>query len=78
MGAPPSSRNSSLKATVRKTGLHTSPTRTATPGYGRSQAAKTTASYKAAVKAEQEKIKQLEIDKAEKDAIIKEKENSFS
>lgn len=62
---------------MRKTGLHISPTRTATPGYGRSQAAKTTASYKAAVKAEQEKIKQLEIDKAEKDAIIKEKENSF-
>ena len=66
-----------LKSYCEKNGLTYKPDRTATPGYGRSQAAKTTASYKAAVKAEQEKIKQLEIDKAEKDAIIKEKENSF-
>lgn len=66
-----------LRNYCEKNGLTYKPDRTATPGYGRSQAAKTTASYKAAVKAEQEKIKQLEIDKAEKDAIIKEKEDSF-
>lgn len=66
-----------LKAYCQENGLTYKPDRTATPGYGRSQAAKTTASYKAAVKAEQEKIKQLEVDKAQKNAIIKEKENSF-
>lgn len=43
----------------------------ATPGYGRSQAAKTTASYKAAVKAEQEQIKLIDVDKSAESVIIK-------
>lgn len=59
-----------LKAYCQENGLTYKPDRTATPGYGRSQAAKTTASYKAAVKAEQEKIKQLEIDKFDNTVII--------
>lgn len=59
-----------LKSYCEKNGLAYKPDRTATPGYGRSQAAKTTASYKAAVKAEQEKIKQLEIDKFDNTVII--------
>lgn len=59
-----------LKSYCEKNGLTYKPDRTATPGYGRSQAAKTTASYKAAVKAEQEKIKQLEIDKFDNTVII--------
>lgn len=59
-----------LKSYCEKNGLTYKPDRTATPGYGRSQAAKTTASYKAVVKAEQEKIKQLEIDKFDNTVII--------
>lgn len=59
-----------LKSYCEKNGLTYKPDRTATPGYGRSQAAKTTVSYKAAVKAEQEKIKQLEIDKFDNTVII--------
>ena len=54
-----------LKSYCEKNGLTYKPDRTATPGYGRSQAAKTTASYKAAVKAEQDQIKLLENDESD-------------
>ena len=67
-----------LKSYCEKNGLTYKPDRTATPGYGRSQAAKTTASYKAAVKAEQEKIKQLEIDKSAESGTRFLKGNNYS
>lgn len=60
-----------LKSYCEKNGLTYKPDRTATPGYGRSQAAKTTASYKAAVKAEQEQIKLIDVDKSAESGIIK-------
>lgn len=60
-----------LKNYCEKNGLTYKPDRTATPGYGRSQAAKTTASYKAAVKAEQEQIKLIDVDKSAFDDIIR-------
>lgn len=60
-----------LKSYCEKNGLTYKPDRTATPGYGRSQAAKTTASYKAAVKAEQEQIKLIDVDKSAESVIIK-------
>lgn len=59
-----------LKSYCEKNGLTYKPDRTATPGYGRSQAAKTTASYKAAVKAEQEQIKLIDVDKFDNTVII--------
>lgn len=59
-----------LKSYCEKNGLIYKPDRTATPGYGRSQAAKTTASYKAAVKAEQEQIKLIDVDKFDNTVII--------
>lgn len=60
-----------LKSYCEKNGLTYKPDRTATPGYGRSQAAKTTVSYKAAVKAEQEQIKLIDVDKSAESGIIK-------
>lgn len=60
-----------LKSYCEKNGLTYKPDRTATPGYGRSQAAKTTASYKAAVKAEQDQIKLIDIDNSAVDDIIR-------
>lgn len=75
-----------LKSYCEKNGLTYKPDRTATPGYGRSQAAKTTASYKAAVKAEQEQIKLLENDDSDiigqirrtaKSAVVKQKVISY-
>ena len=60
-----------LKSYCEKNGLTYKPDRTATPGYGRSQAAKTTASYKSAVKAEQEQIKLIDVDKSAESGIIK-------
>ena len=60
-----------LKAYCQENGLTYKPDRTATPGYGRSQAAKTTASYKAAVKAEQEQIKLIDVDNSAVDDIIR-------
>ena len=60
-----------LKSYCEKNGLTYKPDRTATPGYGRSQAAKTTAGYKAAVKAEQEQIKLIDVDKSAESGIIK-------
>lgn len=59
-----------LKSYCEKNGLTYKPDRTATPRYGRSQAAKTTASYKAAVKAEQEQIKLIDVDKFDNTVII--------
>lgn len=59
-----------LKTYCQENGLTYKPDRTATPGYGRSQAAKTTASYKAAVKAEQEQIKLIDVDKFDNTVII--------
>ncbi len=59
-----------LKSYCEKNGLTYKPDRTATPGYGRSQAAKTTASYKAAVKAEQDQIKLIDIDNSDNTVII--------
>ena len=59
-----------LKSYCEKNGLTYKPDRMATPGYGRSQAAKTTASYKAAVKAEQEQIKLIDVDKFDNTVII--------
>ena len=67
-----------LKSYCEKNGLTYKPDRTATPGYGRSQAAKTTASYNAAIKAEQEKIKQLEIDKSAESGTRFLKGNNYS
>lgn len=63
-----------LKSYCEKNGLTYKPDRTATPGYGRSQAAKTTASYKAAVKAEQEQIKLIDVDKSAESGIIKKRQ----
>lgn len=60
-----------LKSYCEKNGLAYKPDRTATPGYGRSQAAKTTASYKAAVKAEQEQIKLIDVDNSAVNDIIR-------
>lgn len=60
-----------LKAYCQENGLTYKPDRTATPGYGRSQAAKTTASYKAAVKAEQEQIKLIDVDNSAVNDIIR-------
>ncbi len=60
-----------LKSYCEKNGLTYKPDRTATPGYGRSQAAKTTASYKAAVKAEQEQIKLIDVDNSAVNDIIR-------
>lgn len=60
-----------LKSYCEKNGLAYKPDRTATPGYGRSQAAKTTASYKAAVKAEEDQIKLIDIDNSAVDDIIR-------
>lgn len=60
-----------LKSYCEKNGLTYKPDRTATPGYGRSQAVKTTASYKAAVKAEQEQIKLIDVDKSAESGIMK-------
>ena len=60
-----------LKSYCEKNGLTYKPDRTATPGYGRSQAAKTTASYKAAVKAEEDQIKLIDIDNSAVDDIIR-------
>lgn len=60
-----------LKSYCEKNRLTYKPDRTATPGYGRSQAAKTTVSYKAAVKAEQEQIKLIDVDKSAESGIIK-------
>ena len=60
-----------LKSYCEKNGLTFKPDRTATPGYGRSQAAKTTVSYKAAVKAEQEQIKLIDVDNSAVNDIIR-------
>ena len=60
-----------LKSYCEKNGLAYKPDRTATPGYGRSQAAKTTASYKAAVKTEEDQIKLIDIDNSAVDDIIR-------
>ena len=60
-----------LKSYCEKNGLTYKPDRTATPGYGRSQAAKTTASYKAAVKVEQEQIKLIDVDNSAVNDIIR-------
>lgn len=60
-----------LKSYCEKNGLTYKPDRTATPGYGRSQAAKTTASYKAAVKTEEDQIKLIDIDNSAVDDIIR-------
>lgn len=60
-----------LKSYCEKNGLTYKPDRTATLGYGRSQAAKTTASYKAAVKVEQEQIKIIDVDNSAVNDIIR-------
>lgn len=53
-----------LKSYCEKNGLTYKPDRTATPGYGRSQAAKTTASYKETLKFEQECLKLVGLETA--------------
>lgn len=52
-------------------GLTYKPDRTATPGYGKSEAAKVTASYKKSLEIEKLKIQLFDIDNSSEDAIIK-------
>ena len=52
-------------------GLTYKPDRTATPGYGRSQAAKTTASYKTAPEEEKQQLTLFDVDKSGNDGIMK-------
>ena len=47
--------------------------RTSVLGYGHSEASKVTAAYRKALKEEQEKLRQIELDNLEKRAILKSK-----
>ena len=60
-----------LKSYCEKNGLTYKPDRTATPGYGRSQAAKTTAGYKRQLEVEKLKTELFDVDKCTDDVIIK-------
>lgn len=60
-----------LKSYCEKNGLTYKPDRTATPGYGRSQAAKTTAGYKRQLEVEKLKTELFDVDKCTDDVIMK-------
>ena len=60
-----------LKSYCEKNGLAYKPDRTATPGYGRSQAAKTTAGYKRQLEVEKLKTELFDVDKCTDDVIMK-------
>lgn len=60
-----------LKSYCEKNWLAYKPDRTATPGYGRSQAAKTTAGYKRQLEVEKLKTELFDVDKCTDDVIMK-------